>query len=145
MTELKEGVIDRVKDYNNWVRIFFMLAYGLVLVYIVVPIVAVVMIAQVLCTFGGGRLNSNLTEFGESLVEYIQQTIDFLLYKSNEKPFPFKPFPNFGKEKNNRNETESSEIKVKPQPKTAAKKKSVKKAVKSKKVKKKVSIKKLDG
>ena len=68
MTELKEGVIDRVKDYNNWVRIFFMLAYGLVLLYIVVPIVAVVMIAQVLCTFGGGRLNSNLTEFGESLV-----------------------------------------------------------------------------
>ena len=52
MTELKEGVIDRVKDYNNWVRIFFMLAYGLVLLYIVVPIVAVVMIAQVLCTFG---------------------------------------------------------------------------------------------
>ena len=90
-------------------------------------------------------LNSNLTDFVVSLVEYIQQTIDFLLYKSNEKPFPFKPFPNFGKEKNNRNETESSEIKVKPQPKTAAKKKSVKKAVKSKKVKKKVSIKKLDG
>ena len=145
MTELKEGVIDRVKDYSNWVRIFFMLAYGLVLLYIIVPIVAVVMIAQVLCTFGGGRLNSNLTEFGESLVEYIQQAIDFLLYKSNEKPFPFTPFPNFGKEKNNRSETESSEIKVKPQPKTAAKKKSVKKAVKSKKIKKKVSTKKLDG
>ena len=145
MTELKEGVIDRVKDYNNWVRIFFMLAYALVLLYIVVPIVAVVMIAQVFCTFGGGRLNSNLTEFGESLVEYIQQAIDFLLYKSNEKPFPFTPFPNFGKEKNNRSETESSEIKVKPEPKTAAKKKSVKKAVKSKKVKKKVLTKKLDG
>ena len=79
------------------------------------------------------------------MVEYIQQTIDFLLYKSNEKPFPFKPFPNFGKEKNNRSETESSDIKVKPEPKTAAKKKSVKKAVKSKKVKKKVATKKLDG
>ena len=121
-----------------------MLAYGLVLLYIVVPIVAVVMIAQVLCTFGGGRLNSNLTEFGESLVEYIQQTIDFLLYKSNEKPFPFKPFPNFGKEKNNRSETESSEIKSEASSlKLRLKKKSVKKAVKSKKVKKKVLTKNL--
>ena len=145
MTELKKGVIDRVKDYNNWLRVFFMLAYGIVLLYIVVPIIAVVMIVQVLCTFGIGRLNSNLTVFGESLVEYIQQTIDFLLYKSNEKPFPFKPFPNFGQEINNKSETESSDKKVKPKLKTAAKKKSVKKAVKSKTVKKKVSIKKLDG
>ena len=139
MTELKEGVIDRVKDYNNWLRIFFMLVYGLVLLYIIVPIIAVVMVAQVLCTFGSGRLNSNLTIFGESLVEYIQQTIDFLLYKSNEKPFPFKSFPNFGKEINNKTETVSGEIKVKPRLKTVAKKKSVKKAVKSKKVKKKIS------
>tara|TARA_Y100001970_G_C14172343_1_gene824865 strand:+ start:40 stop:477 length:438 start_codon:yes stop_codon:yes gene_type:complete len=145
MTELKNGAIDRVKDYNNWLRVFFMLAYGIVLLHIVVPIVAVVMVAQVLCTFGSGRLNSNLTVFGESLVDYIQQTIDFLLYKSNEKPFPFKPFPNFGQEANNKSETESSEIKVKPKLKTAAKKKPVKKAVRSKKVKKKVSTQKLDG
>ena len=145
MTELNKGVIDRVKDYNNWLRVFFMLAYGIVLLYIVVPIIAVIMIAQVLCTFGSGRLNSNLTVFGESLVEYIQQTIDFLLYKSNERPFPFKPFPNFGQAINNQSETESSDKKVKPKFKTAAKKKSIKKAVTSKKVKKKVSTKKLDG
>tara|TARA_B100000427_G_scaffold278906_1_gene248852 strand:+ start:43 stop:474 length:432 start_codon:yes stop_codon:yes gene_type:complete len=142
MTELKEGLIDRVKDYNNWLRIFFMLVYGIVLLYIVVPIIAVVMIAQVLCTFGSGKLNTNLTVFGESLAEYIQQVIDFLLYKSNEKPFPFKPFPNFGIEINNKNEAGSHETKVKVKPKTVGKKKSAKKAVKSKKVKKKVSTEK---
>ena len=139
MTELKEGVIDRVKDYNNWLRIFFMLVYGLVLLYIIVPIIAVVMVAQVLCTFGSGRLNSNLTVFGESLAEYIQQTIQFLFYKSSEKPFPFKPFPNFGEEPNNQNEAGDSEIKVTSKTKTVAKKKSIRKPVKSKKVKKKIS------
>tara|TARA_B100000579_G_C22031195_1_gene488248 strand:+ start:33 stop:455 length:423 start_codon:yes stop_codon:yes gene_type:complete len=140
MTEPKEGVIDRVKDYNNWLRIFFMIAYSIILLYIIVPMIAVVMIAQILCIFASGKLNSNLTAFGESLVEYVRQTIDFLLYKSNEKPFPFKPFPNFGVEANNKSETE-----VTPKPKTVAKKKPVKRTVKSKKVKKKISTKQLDG
>ena len=138
MTKPKEGVIDRVKDYNNWLRIFFMLAFGMVLLYIIVPMIAVVMIAQVLCSFGSGKLNSNLSAFGESLVEYIQQTIDFLFYKSDEKPFPFKPFPNFGIEINNKNEANDSETKVKSKPKTVAKKKPVRKAVKPKNVKKKI-------
>ena len=140
MTELKEGVIDRVKDYNNWLRIFFMIAYSIILLYIIVPMIAVVMIAQILCIFASGKLNSNLTVFGESLGVYVRQTIDFLLYKSNEKPFPFKPFPNFGVEANNKSETELT-----PKSKTVAKKKPVKKTVKSKKVKKKISTKQLDG
>ena len=106
MTEQKEGVIDRVKDYNNWLRIFFMIAYSIILLYLIVPIIAVVITVQVFCIFGTGKLNSNLTVFGESLAEYIQQTIQFLFYKSSEKPFPFKPFPNFGVEANNKSETE---------------------------------------
>ena len=139
MTELKEGVIDRVKDYNNWLRIFFMIAYSIILLYLIVPIVVVVMTAQVLCLFGSGKLNSNLTIFGESLAKYIQQTIQFLLYKSCEKPFPFKPFPNFGEDPNNESEAGDSEIKVTAKTKTVAKKKSIRKPVKSKKVKKKIS------
>ena len=139
MTELKEGVIDRVKDYNNWLRIFFMIAYSIILLYLIVPIVVVVMTAQVLCLFGSGKLNSNLTIFGESLAKYIQQTIQFLLYKSCEKPFPFKPFPNFGEDPNNESEVGDSEIKVTSKTKTVAKKKSIRKPVKSKKVKKKIS------
>ena len=139
MTELKEGVIDRVKDYNNWLRIFFMIAYSIILLYLIVPIVVVVMTAQVLCLFGSGKLNSNLTIFGESLAKYIQQTIQFLLYKSSEKPFPFKPFPNFGEDPNNESEVGDSEIKVTSKTKTVAKKKSIRKPVKSKKVKKKIS------
>ena len=139
MTELKEGVIDRVKDYNNWLRIFFMIAYSIILLYLIVPIIVVVITVQVFCIFGSGKLNSNLTVFGESLAEYIQQTIQFLLYKSSEKPFPFKPFPNFGEEPNHQNEAGDSEIKVTSKTKTVAKKKSARKPVKSKKVKKKIS------
>ena len=142
MTEPKERAIDRIKDYNNWLRIFFMLSYSIVLLYILVPMIAVVMIAQVVCMFGIGKRNSNLTVFGESLVEYIQQMIDFLLYKSDEKPFPFKPFPNFGVEINNKNEAGDSETKVGLKAKTLAKKKPVKRAVKPKSVKKKISAKK---
>ena len=81
MTDVKEGVIDRVKDHKNWIRVFFMIAYGIVLLYVVVPVVAVVMVAQILFMFSLGKLNSNLTAFGESLVEYIQEIIGFLFFK----------------------------------------------------------------
>ena len=139
MTDLKEGVIDRVKDYNNWVRVFFTVAYGIVLLYVVIPVAAVVIIAQLLFMFSTGKLNSNLTAFGESLVEYIQQMFDFLLFKNSEKPFPFKSYPNFDLSNYEKNDIEDSGIKTTLKKKKTVNKKQAKKVAKTKTVKKKVS------
>ena len=54
MTEVKEGVIDRVKDHKNWIRVFFMVAYGIVLRYVIFPVAAVVLVAQILFMFSVG-------------------------------------------------------------------------------------------
>ena len=139
MTDVKEGVIDRVKDYNNWLRVFFMLVYGLVLLYAVVPVTFVVMVAQLLFMFSLGTLNSNLTAFGESLVEYIKEVLGFLFFKTDEKPFPFKSYPNFSLSINEKNNIDDNGAKGAPKKKKTVKKKQTKKIAKAKTAKKKIS------
>tara|TARA_Y100000994_G_C15557591_1_gene386880 strand:- start:181 stop:612 length:432 start_codon:yes stop_codon:yes gene_type:complete len=142
MTDVKEGVIDRVKDYNNWLRVFFMLVYGLVLLYAVVPVTFVVMVAQLLFMFSLGTLNSNLTAFGESLVEYIKEVLGFLFFKTDEKPFPFKSYPNFSFSINENNDIDDKGVEASPKRKKTVKKKQTKKVAKAKAAEKKISRKK---
>ena len=46
-----------------------------------IVVVAVVMVAQILFMFSLGKLNSNLTAFGESLVEFIQEIEGTMTYE----------------------------------------------------------------
>ena len=142
MTDVKEGVIDRVKDHKNWIRVFFMISYGIVLLYVVVPVVAVVMVAQILFMFSLGKLNSNLTAFGESLVEYIKEVLGFLFFKTDEKPFPFKSYPNFSFSINENNDIDDKGVEASPKRKKTVKKKQTKKVAKAKAAEKKISRKK---
>ena len=142
MTDVKEGVIDRVKDHKNWIRVFFMISYGIVLLYVVVPMVAVVMVAQILFMFSLGKLNSNLTAFGESLVEYIKEVLGFLFFKTDEKPFPFKSYPNFSFSINENNDIDDKGVEASPKRKKTVKKKQTKKVAKAKAAETKISRKK---
>jgi hypothetical protein len=40
-----------------------------------------------------GQTNENLRFFGASLATYIYQALMFVTYNSDEKPFPFAPWP----------------------------------------------------
>ena len=142
MTDLKEGFIGRVKDYNNWARVFFTVAYWVVLLHVVVPVTTILTIAQILFKFSTGKLNSNLIVLCQSLIDYTQQIMSFLLFKSNEKPFPFKSFPNLNFSMNEKNDQKESGLKGAPKQKTNVKKKQAKKVAKVKAAKKKVSPKK---
>ena len=142
MTDVKEGVIDRVKDYKNWLRIFFMIAYGLVLRYVVFPVAVVVMVAQLFFMISLGKLNSNLTAFCESLVEYIKEVLGFLFFKTDEKPFPFKSYPNFSFSISENNDIDDKGVEGSPKRKKTVKKKQTKKVAKAKAAKTKISPKK---
>ena len=142
MTDIKEGVIDRIKDYKNWLRVFFMIAYGLVLLYVVVPVAVVVMVAQLFFMISLGKLNSNLTAFCESLVEYIKEVLDFLFFKTDEKPFPFKSYPNFSFSISENSDIDDKGAEGSPKRKKTVKKKQTKKVAKAKAAKTKISPKK---
>ena len=93
-------------------------------------------------------INSNLRDFSNALSDYIFQILKFLLYSSDEKPFPFADFPEVGddlpttkkspgsKKTATKTEKEESTVKQtpekKPEKKPAAKKIAKKKSSSSK-------------
>ena len=132
------GIIDRIKDTNSWLRILLMFGY-LVVLYVIALLAVVIMVAQTLFVFASGTPNSNLLIFGEALAEYIKQIIDFLFYKSNTKPFPFAPFPIIDFIANSESLDQEADVKSTPKTKSSPKKKVAKKSVKVKSTAKKTS------
>ena len=132
------GIIDRIKDTNSWLRILLMFGY-LVVLYVIALLAVVIMVGQTIFVLGSGAPNSNLVIFGEALAEYIKQIIDFLFYKSNTKPFPFAPFPIIDFIANSEKLDQEADIKPTPKSKSSPKKKTAKKSAKVKSTAKKTS------
>ena len=132
------GIIDRIKDTNSWLRILLMFGY-LVALYVIALLAVVIMVAQTIFVLASGAPNSNLVIFGEALAEYIKQIIDFLFYKSNTKPFPFAPFPIIDFIANSEKLNQEADVKPTPKTKSSPKKKTAKKSVKVKSTEKKTS------
>ena len=132
------GIIDRIKDTNSWLRILLMFGY-LVVLYVIALLAVVIMVGQTIFVLASGAPNSNLVIFGEALAEYIKQIIDFLFYKSNTKPFPFAPFPIIDFIANSEKLNQEADVKPTPKTKSSPKKKTAKKSVKVKSTAKKTS------
>lgn len=77
---------------ETWIRGLFILLFAFLLVVARVVTGAVVVI-QFLFTVFSGQTNDNLRYFGASLATYVYQALLFVTYNSDEKPFPFSPWP----------------------------------------------------
>jgi len=77
---------------ETWIRGFFILLCIFLLVIARVVTGAVVVI-QFLFTVFTGQTNDNLRYFGASLASFVYQSLLFVTYNSNDKPFPFAPWP----------------------------------------------------
>lgn len=77
---------------ETWIRGFFMLLFVFMLVVARVVTGAVVVI-QFLFTVFTGQTNENLRYFGASLASFIYQSLLFVTYNSDNKPFPFSSWP----------------------------------------------------
>ena len=96
-------IVDNLRKPAVWIRIVFMVAFAVVLYLIIAPVILVVIIAQILFVFIAGSPNSNLRDFSIALVEYIFQILKFLIYATDNKPFPFSNFPSVQDDKFNIN------------------------------------------
>jgi len=76
----------------QWLRILLMAGYALAL-WVLGMVLMVVVITQVVTALVTGSANANLRQFGALLAIYIRQIIAFLVYATEQKPFPFAPFP----------------------------------------------------
>lgn len=77
---------------KHWLRLMFMLVFAAIL-QVASIVMWVLVIAQFLFSLITGEDNVNLRKFGHSLSTYIFDTLKFLTYVSDEKPFPFADWP----------------------------------------------------
>jgi hypothetical protein len=86
---LKEKLM--IKDI--WVRLVFMVLFSLLLHWGIFFLIIIIAGVQFVYSFFTGSANKNLLIFSVSLNEYTKQVINYLIYHSEEKPFPFTSWP----------------------------------------------------
>ena len=89
---MDENLKGNVTSQGTWIRGLYMLLFALI--YSIAEIVfTAVAVFQFLTALVTGRPNELLLNFGQSLSTYIYQTIQFFTFNSDEKPYPFSPWP----------------------------------------------------
>ena len=81
-----------LSNTNTWIRLAYMMLFTLLLMAarLVVSIVVFVQFLLVLVT---GSDNENLRNLGQGLGKWIYQTVMFLTFNTESKPFPFDEWP----------------------------------------------------
>ncbi len=88
----EEDLKKNVKDKDTWVRFLYLVVFG-VAFYLSILLTFAASIFQFLAKLFSGAAFAGLSEFGENLATYQAQVTRYLTFASDEKPFPFAPFP----------------------------------------------------
>jgi len=83
---------DNVKNTDTWLRGFFILAFGVIL-YFLFGLIWLLVIFQFVTKVLTGELNNNLEQFSTKMTSYAMQILNYITFQSEERPFPFSPFP----------------------------------------------------
>jgi len=76
----------------TWRRGLFMVLFTLFYSVAEIVLAAVVIYQFVSAVFTGG-VNVRLQTFGQALASYIYQVVQYLCFNSEERPYPFAPWP----------------------------------------------------
>ena len=80
---------DELLDLKKWQRFFFMVIYGLAVYFIVVVVLIVLVGFQFLFYLFTSKINAELQSANNWLQEFFNDSLNFLSYKTNSKPWPF--------------------------------------------------------
>lgn len=89
---MNTSVKTNITRSETWVRALYMVLFAVLYNVAEIVLIAVVVL-QFLLTLFTGKTNSRLLSFGESLSTYVYQIFRFLTYNTEDKPFPFGPWP----------------------------------------------------
>ena len=89
---MNNEITSNLKSSKHWLRLFFMLIFAAFL-QLASFVMWILVIAQFIFSLLTGEDNIKLRNFGNSLSVYIFNTLKFLSYNSEEKPFPFSDWP----------------------------------------------------
>jgi len=88
----QDQVKQNVLSGQQWLRMLFMVGYILASWVVAIVLLAIIAV-QTLIVLITGETNHNLRRFGISCGLFMHQIIQFLVYGTDEKPFPFSEFP----------------------------------------------------
>ena len=83
---------ENAKNVDVWTRGLFILIYG-VIFYFLFGLIWLVVIFQFFMKLITTELNKPLLDFSDSLNRYVSQILLYITFKSEERPFPFSPWP----------------------------------------------------
>lgn len=98
---------ENAKNVDVWTRGLFILVYG-VIFYFLFFLIWLVVIFQFIMKLITTELNEQLLDFCDSLNQYVLQILSYITFKSEERPFPFSPWP-ASQQKNQALEKEDNE------------------------------------
>ena len=75
---------------SKWVRFFFMVVYAFALNFVISISIGLAFV-QFLFYLFTSKPNSSILTFNDYLLDFISDTLAFLLFLTEDKPFPFKP------------------------------------------------------
>ncbi|WP_163834503.1 DUF4389 domain-containing protein [Spartinivicinus ruber] len=89
---MDQSIKQNIKSDSQWLRLLFIVLYGIA--YQVAELVVLfIVIIQVLFALFTGAPNQKLTQFVGGVNQFIFQILQFVTYKTDEKPFPFQDWP----------------------------------------------------
>ena len=80
---------DEILKTSKWIRFLFMLLYGFAINFVLTICLGLAFI-QFLFYLFTSKPNDSIANFNEHLLEFFSDSLSFLLFKTDEKPFPFK-------------------------------------------------------
>ena len=83
---------DNAKNTDTWLRGLFILVFGVVF-YFLYGLIWLLVIFQFITKVITGELNSNLEQLSTKMTSYAMQILNYITYQSEDRPFPFSPFP----------------------------------------------------
>ncbi len=90
---MSENIKENVTRRSIWLRLVFMIVLSMA--FSVAEIITLAVVAfQFLASLFTGQPNDQLARFGRNLARYLQQIIVYVTFATEEKPFPFTPWPN---------------------------------------------------
>jgi hypothetical protein len=85
----REEVKEEVLKIGKWTRFVFMFLYAFVLNFVISVSIGLAFI-QFLFFLFTSKVNEPLSDFNKHLFLFVSDTLKFLLFETDNKPFPFK-------------------------------------------------------
>lgn len=89
---------ERASGPSIWIRGLYMLLF-FIITRLTEAVVGLVMLVQFILKAATGETNKNLESFGDQLSRYIYEIVQFQTFNTEDKPFPFAPWPQGDAEK----------------------------------------------